>query len=193
MLSEKKLKVVTAFKGSKSPTHWGEEPDQEWELFWSLKSEKNIPTESWRHSQLSHHLKCLIPSLNLTMPPYQSINLLKMPMNAWSLIMKLFMISASELWNWPLLPMEIWTTWSLPPCQESPAVWDSQVNWTQIWENWLWIWFLSPVSISSWSDLHHWPPEDHNNTEHWLSPNWPNKCSMPKTWCAPLTPDTEDI
>ena len=33
MLSEKKLKDATAFKDSKSPTHWEVVLDQEWELF----------------------------------------------------------------------------------------------------------------------------------------------------------------
>jgi len=33
MLSEKKLKDVTVYKDSKSPTLWEEEQDQEWELF----------------------------------------------------------------------------------------------------------------------------------------------------------------
>ena len=33
MLLEKKLKVVTAFKVSKSPTLWEEEQDLVWELF----------------------------------------------------------------------------------------------------------------------------------------------------------------
>ena len=33
MSSEKKLKDVTVYKDSKSPTLWEEEPDQEWEPF----------------------------------------------------------------------------------------------------------------------------------------------------------------
>jgi hypothetical protein len=33
MLSEKKLKDATAFKDSKSPTHWEVVLDQEWEPF----------------------------------------------------------------------------------------------------------------------------------------------------------------
>jgi tubulin beta len=38
------------------------------------KSEKNIQTESWKLSQLSHHQKSQIQSLNHTTPPFQSIN-----------------------------------------------------------------------------------------------------------------------
>jgi hypothetical protein len=54
-------------------------------------------------------------------------------------------------------------------------------------------WFHSPVSTSSWLDSPHSPQEDLNNTEPWLYQNSHNKCSMPRTWCAPLTQDTEDI
>ena len=37
MLPEKKLKDVIASKDFKSPTHWEEEQDQEWELFLSQR------------------------------------------------------------------------------------------------------------------------------------------------------------
>jgi len=94
--SERKLKVVIASKDSKSLTHLEEEPDQEWELFWSPKSEKNIQTELWKLSQSSHHQKFLTQSLNHTMPPFQSTNWLKMLMNAWLSITKPCMISVSE-------------------------------------------------------------------------------------------------
>ncbi len=96
MSREKKLKDATAYKDSKSLTHWEEELDQVWVPSWSLKSEKNIPTELWRLSQLSLHQKSLIPLLSPTTPLYLSINLLKMLMSAWSLITKPSMISASE-------------------------------------------------------------------------------------------------
>jgi len=89
--------------------------------------------------------------------------------------------------------MVTWTTWSLLLCPELPAASDSPVNWTVTWENWPSTWFLSQDCTSSWSDSLPWPQEDPNNTEPWPSLNWPNKCSMPKTWCALLTPDTEDI
>ena len=42
---ERKLKDVTASKVSKLLTLWEEEQDQAWELFLSLNSENNIPTE----------------------------------------------------------------------------------------------------------------------------------------------------
>ena len=99
MLSEKKLKVVIAYKDSKLPTLLEVVPDLVWELFWSPKSEKNIQIESWLLSLLYHHQKYLIPLLNHITLPYLSINSSKMLMNVWSLIMKLFMISVSELLN----------------------------------------------------------------------------------------------
>lgn len=74
MLPEKKLKDATASKVSKSLTLWEEEQDQEWELFSSQRSDKNIPTELWRLSQLSHHQKSQTQSLSHTMPLYLSIN-----------------------------------------------------------------------------------------------------------------------
>ena len=45
MSSEKKLKDVTAFKDSKLLILWEEVQDQEWELFWFQKSEKNTQIE----------------------------------------------------------------------------------------------------------------------------------------------------
>ena len=108
MLSEKKPKDATVFKDSKSPTLWVVEPDLVWEPFWFPKSEKNIQTESWKPSQLSHPQKFPIPSLNHTTLPCLSINWSKTLMSAWSLITKLFMIFVSELWNWLPLLMEIW-------------------------------------------------------------------------------------
>jgi len=193
MLPERKLKDVIVFKDSKSPTHWEVEQDQVWVPSLFQKSEKNIPTESWKLSQLSHHQKSLIPSLNHTTPPSQSINWLKTLMSAWLSITKLFMIFASEPLSWPLQPMVILTIWSQLLCQVSPVVLDSQVNSTQIWENWPSTWFHSQDSISSWLVSPHLPQEDHNNTELWLSQNLPNKCSMPRTWCALPIQDTEDI
>jgi hypothetical protein len=74
MLPEKKLKDVTVFKVSKLLTHWVVEQDQEWVLSLFQKSDKNIPIELCKHSQLSHLQKYLIQSLNHTTPLYQSIN-----------------------------------------------------------------------------------------------------------------------
>ena len=193
MLLEKKLKDATASKVSKSPTLWEVVLDLVWELFWSQKLEKNTLIESWKLSQLYPHQKSLIPSLNHITQLYQSINWLKTPMNAWSLITKLFMIFASEHLNWQPQPMVILTIWSQLLCLVLHAASDSQVNWTLTWENSQSTWYHSPVSTSSWLDLHHLPQEDHNNTEHSLYQNLPNKCSMLKTWCALLTQDTVDI
>ena len=62
MLLEKKLKDVIAFKDSKLPILLEVELDQVWELSSFQRSEKNILTESWRHSQLSHPQKSQTPS-----------------------------------------------------------------------------------------------------------------------------------
>ena len=105
MLQENKLKDVIAFKVSKLLTLSEEELDQVWELFSSLKSEKNIQTESCKPSQLYHLQKSQTLLSNLTMLLYLSINLSKMLIKLWLLTMKLFMISASELLNSPLQPM----------------------------------------------------------------------------------------
>ena len=193
MLPEKKLKDVIVFKDSRSLTLWEEEQDPVWEPSSFQKSEKNIPIESCKLSQLSHPQKSQIPLLNHTMLPSQSISWSKTPMSAWSLTTKPSMISASELLNSPPQPMVTWTIWSLLPCQVSPAASDSQVNLTLISENWLLTWSHSQDSTSSWSVSPHSPQEDPNNTELLQSQNSPNKCLMPRTWCVPLIQDTEDI
>jgi len=51
---------VIASKVSKSLTLLEVVPDLVWELSLSLKSEKNIQTESWKLSQYSHPQKYLI-------------------------------------------------------------------------------------------------------------------------------------
>ena len=193
MSAEKKLKDVIACKDSKSPTPSVEVLDLEWEPSLFPKSEKNTPIESWKPSQLSPLPKCLTPLLNHTMPLCLSINWSKTPIWSSSLITKPFTISVSEPLNSPPPLMVILTIWSLLPCLESLHASDSPVNLTLIWENLPSILFLSPDFTSSWLDSPPLPQEDPNNTEPSLSPNLPNKCSMPKTWCALLTPDTEDI
>jgi hypothetical protein len=99
MSLEKKLKVVIASKVSKSHTHSVVVLDPVWVPSLSPKSEKNILTESWKLSQFSHPQKSLTLLLNHITLLFQSINSSKTPMNVWSLITKLFMISVSELLN----------------------------------------------------------------------------------------------
>jgi len=99
MLLEKKLKVAIASKVSKSPTLLEVVLDLVWVPFLSPKSEKNILTELWKLSQFSHPQKSPILLLNHITLLFQSINLLKMLMKFKLLIMKLFMISVSELLN----------------------------------------------------------------------------------------------
>ena len=99
MLLEKKLKVAIASKVSKLPTLLEVVLDPVWVHSLSPKSEKNILTESWKLSQFSHPQKSPIPLLNHITLLFQFINLLKMLMKFKLLIMKLFMISVSELLN----------------------------------------------------------------------------------------------
>merc|ERR1712228_638250 len=96
MLSERRLKDATAFKGSKAPTPSVVVLDPVWEPSSSPRSEKSTQTESWPLSPSCHHQRYLIPSLSHTTPPSQSINLLRTPMRSCALITKLFMISASD-------------------------------------------------------------------------------------------------
>jgi len=192
-LWERKLKDAIVFKDSKSLILWEVVQDQEWEPFSFQKSERNTLTESWKLSPSFPPPRCPTPSLNPTTPLYQSTNWSRMQTNAWSLTTKPFMISVSEPSSSPPLLMVIWITWCPLPCQESLVVWDSPDNSTPTWESSQSTLFLSPDSTSSWLDSHPWPPEDLNNTEPWPSLNWPNKCSMLRTWCALLIPDTEDI
>merc|ERR1711981_733080 len=67
--SEKKLKVVIVSKVSRSPTPSVVVPDLVWVPSLSPRSERNIPTESWKLSQSSHPPRSLIPSLNLITLP----------------------------------------------------------------------------------------------------------------------------
>jgi hypothetical protein len=120
--------------------------------------------------------------LSHTMPLFQSINLSRTPIKLCALIMKLFMIFASELLSSLLQHTEILTTWSLLPFQELHAASDSQVNLTLTWENLQSTLFHSQDFTSSWLVSLHSPQEDPNNTEPSLSQSSPNKCSMPRTW-----------
>ena len=193
MSSERRLRDAIAYKDSKSLTLSEEALDQEWEHFLSARSEKSTLIESWKPSQLCLPPRCLTLSLSPTMPLFQSINWSKTQMNAWSSITRHFTIFASEPLNWPPPLTVIWTIWSPLQWVVLPAVWGSQVNWTLTWENWQWTWFPSPDCISLWLALPHWPPEDLNNTEHWLCRNWRNRCSTQRTWCAQPIQDMEDI
>merc|ERR1711881_217393 len=134
MLSEKKPKVAIASKVSRSPTPSVVVPDLVWEPSSSQRSEKNTQTESWPLSPSCHHQRYLIPLLSHTMPPSQSISLLRTPMRLCALITKLFMISASELLSSPPQPMVILTILCQLPSPVSPAASDSQVNSTPISE-----------------------------------------------------------
>merc|ERR1712100_827561 len=128
MLSERRLKVATASKVSRSPTPSEVVPDPEWEPSSSPRSEKSPQTESWPLSPSCHLPRCLIPSLSHTTPPSLCISLSRTPMRLCALITRPFMISASEPSSSPPQPMVILTTWCPPPSPVSPAASDSQVS-----------------------------------------------------------------
>merc|ERR1711998_354500 len=128
MLSERRLKDVTAFKVSKLPTPSVVVLDPVWEPSSSPRSEKSTQTESWPLSPSCHHQRYLIPLLSHTMPPFQSISSSKTPMKLCALITKLFMISASEPSSSPPQPMVILTILSQLLSPVSPAASDSQVS-----------------------------------------------------------------
>merc|ERR1712151_864601 len=135
MLSERMLKVVTAFKDSRSPTPSEVVPDPEWEPSSSPRSEKSTQTESWPLSPSCHHQRYLIPSLSHTTPPSQSISSSKTLMRLCALITRLFMISASEPLSSPPQPTVILTISSQLLSPVLLAASDSQVNLTPILES----------------------------------------------------------
>merc|ERR1719222_1221184 len=135
MSSERKLRVAIASKVSRSPTPSVVVPDPVWEPSSSPRSEKSTQTESWPLSPSCHPPRCLIPSLSHTTPPSPSISSSRTPMRLWSLITRLFMISASEPSSSPPQPTVILTI-SFPLLSPvSPAASDSQVSSTPISES----------------------------------------------------------
>merc|ERR1711981_1496610 len=126
MSSERKPKVAIASKDSRSPTPSEEVPDPEWEPSSSPRSEKSTQIESWPLSPSCHHQRYLIPSLDHTTPPFQSISSSRTPMRLCALITKPFTISASEPLSSPPQPMVILTIWSLLLSPVLLAALDSQ-------------------------------------------------------------------
>merc|ERR1712157_110554 len=96
MLSERKLKVATAFRDSRLPTPSVVELDPEWEPSSSLRSEKNTQTDRWSPTLLCHHQRYQIPSSSHTTPLFPSISSSRTPMMSCALTTRPFMISASE-------------------------------------------------------------------------------------------------
>merc|ERR1711937_220766 len=121
MSSERKPKVAIASKVSRSPTPSVVVPDPVWEPSSSPRSEKSTQTESWPLSPSCHPQRYLIPSLSHTTPPSPSISSSRTPMRLWSLITRLFTISASEPLSSPPQPMVILITWCPPLSPVSPA------------------------------------------------------------------------
>merc|ERR1712176_1548321 len=121
MLSERKPKVATASKDSRSLTPSVVVLDPVWEPSSSPRSEKSTQTESWPLSPSCHPQRSLIPSLSHTTLPSLSISSSRTPMRLCALITRLFTISASEPSSSPPQPMVILITWCLPLSPVSPA------------------------------------------------------------------------
>merc|ERR1712127_499536 len=135
MSSERKPRVATASKVSKSPTPSVVVPDPVWEPSLSPRSEKSTQIESWPLSPSCHPQRSLIPLLSHITPPFPSINLLRTLMRLCALITKLFTISASEPSSSPPKPTVILTI-SFPLLSPVlPAASDSQDSSTPISES----------------------------------------------------------
>merc|ERR1712228_562337 len=107
MSSERKLKVVTASRDSRSPTLSVEELDPAWEPSSTPRSEKSTQTDRWSPTPLCHPPRCPIPSSSHTTPPSLSISSSRTPMMSCALTTRLFMTSASEPSSSPPQPTEI--------------------------------------------------------------------------------------
>merc|ERR1712151_1276971 len=128
MSSERKLKVVTASRDSRSLTLLVEELDPEWEHSSSPRSEKSTQTDRWSPTLSCHPPRCLTPSSSHTTPPFPSISSSRTPMMSCALTTRPFTISASEPLSSPPQPTVILTISFLPPFLVSPAASDSQVS-----------------------------------------------------------------
>ena len=132
ILQEKKLKDVIVFKVSKLLIHLVEVLDQVWEHYLLVKLKKNILHRLLQHFPFSHLQKYLILLLNPITRHFLYINLLKTLMLFKLFIMKLYMISVSELLNLQHQVMVILTISYLLLCLVSLVLLDSQVNLTPI-------------------------------------------------------------
>ena len=112
-----RFKPKLCFRDSSLHTPSVEEPGPGWEHSLSPRSEKNTLTGLWTPTLLSPPPRYQTPLLNPTMPPSPFTSWLRIPMKPTVLTTKLFMTSASELWNLPPQPTEILITWFLLPCQ----------------------------------------------------------------------------
>ena len=82
---------------------WVEEQALAWEHFLFPRSGRSTQIAWCWHFPSFLRQRCQTRLLNLTMPPFLCISLLRMLMNAWSWTMRPFMTSASVLWSLPPL------------------------------------------------------------------------------------------
>merc|ERR1712113_755602 len=128
MSSERKLKVATAFRDSRSLTLSVVVLDPVWEPSLSPRSEKSTQTDRWSPTPLCHPPRCPIPSSSHTTPLSLSISSSRTPMMSCALTTRPSTISASEPSSSPPQPTVILTISSLLPSLVSPAASDSQVS-----------------------------------------------------------------
>merc|ERR1712113_1191199 len=128
MSSERRLKVATAFRASRSPTPSVVELDLVWEPSSSPRSEKSTQTDRWSPTPSCHPPRCPIPSSSHTTPLSLSISSSRTPMMSCALTTRPSTISASEPSSSPPQPTVILTISSLLPSLVSPAASDSQVS-----------------------------------------------------------------
>lgn len=84
---------------------WVEELDLAWAPFSSPRSGRSTLIVWCSHSLFSHLPRYLTLLWSHTMPPFLSINLLRMQMNAWFLTTRPSMTSASAHWSSPPPPV----------------------------------------------------------------------------------------
>merc|ERR1712151_129230 len=149
VLSERKLRAVTAFRDSRSPTPSVVVPDPVWEPSSSPRSEKSTQTDRWSPTPSCHPPRCLIPSSSHTTPPSLSISSSRTPMMSCALTTRPSTISASEPSSSPPPPTVILTISSPLPSPVSPAASVSPVSSTPISASSPSTSCPSPVSISS--------------------------------------------
>merc|ERR1712060_504637 len=128
MSSVRRLRAVTAFRASRSPTLSVVALAPAWELSSSPRSVRSTQTDRCALSLSCHPPRSPIPSSSPTTLPSLSISSSRTPMMSCALTTRLFTISASEPSSSPPQPTVILTISSPLPSPVSPAASVSQVS-----------------------------------------------------------------
>merc|ERR1712060_270342 len=128
MSSVRRLRAVTAFRASRSPTLSMGALAPAWELSSSPRSVRSTQTDRCALSLSCHPPRSPIPSSSPTTLPSLSISSSRTPMMSCALTTRLFTISASEPSSSPPQPTVILTISSPLPSPVSPAASVSQVS-----------------------------------------------------------------